>query len=223
MPFTAVHVFLPHSLPDSAVEKALAAEDHRRAAGFRFEKDRLHWRQCRAALRILLGEALGRPPAELVLEIDPQGKPHLPAADRLDFNLSHCADLALIAIGDSGPLGVDIEPAGRATELLGCEETFCHPREIARLPAAPQARARALLDLWTAKEAFLKAAGTGLLQAPQEIEIATDRLSATGTPLLAGLTGHPLHHPSLREHVALLAAPSLAPAPVVLPFRRPVC
>jgi len=95
------------------------------------------------------------------------GKPHFPAPfDTLGFNWSHSGDRALFAVGrgsEAFELGVDIErvrPRPRALELA---TRFFAPDETATLAALPEARRlNGFLRLWTAKEAVLKANGSGL-------------------------------------------------------------
>jgi len=190
--------------------EALTAAELSLAERFRFEKDAFHWRACRAALRRILGRALNVAASELKLLTAEFGKPFLdePHAG-LHFNLSHCEDLALVALCADGPVGVDIEPAGRAPSLLECVEVFCHPDEIAALPAEEARRAAALLEIWTGKEALLKALGTGLSLAPQTV--ALDRATkedARFRPFSVRILDHPL----LTRHVARLAAPVASPA-----------
>lgn len=95
------------------------------------------------------------------------GKPHFPPPhDTLGFNWSHSGDVALLALG-RGPsgfeVGVDVEtmrPRARALEL---SQRFFAPDETSRLRELPDAaRLRGFLALWTAKEAVLKAHGSGL-------------------------------------------------------------
>ena len=75
------------------------------------------------------------------------------------FNLSHSNDFVMLAISDT-PVGCDIE---RLHKAILSHHVF-HPRELARLVSLPEgdARNREFLRLWTAKEAFLKAIGTGI-------------------------------------------------------------
>lgn len=175
------------------------------ARRFRFEKDAARWRACRSALRMILGEILEGPPEELVLETGEYGKPALAKPHQgLHFNLSHCDDLALIALSMEGEIGVDIEPADRGTSLLGCEASFCHPEEIAGLPLEEDRRALALMDLWTRKEALLKALGTGMSLAPETVSLADP---TAPHPRLLGFGVRRLHHPALERHIAHLAAP----------------
>ena len=197
-----VSIVDPALLGEAAARASLRPDEEEVAARVRFEKDARHWRACRAALRQILGEALGIAPVELALVNGEFGKPALEAPHhRLHFNLSHCEDLALVALSLDGPVGVDIEPAGRAASLLGCEATFCHADEIAELPGEEGRRAAALLEIWTRKEALLKALGTGMSLAPETVSLA----AAEPHPRLRSFRVQALDHPLLTRHAARLA------------------
>jgi 4'-phosphopantetheinyl transferase len=197
-----VHVVDPAGIADSGV---LTATEREVAGRFRFEKDAVHWRACRTALRVILGRALDRAPGELVLETGEFGKPALAAPHGgLHFNLSHCRNLALVALCAEVPVGIDIEPADRGSSLLGCEASFCHPEEISGLPTDEDRRGAALLDLWTRKEALLKALGTGMSLAPETVSLADP---SAPHPRLLPFGVRRLRHPLLERHVAHLAAP----------------
>jgi 4'-phosphopantetheinyl transferase len=177
------------------------------ARRFRFEKDARHWSACRAALRGVLGEVLGAAPARLGFGLGEFGKPRLdPPRDALHFNLSHCHDLALVGLCGEGEVGIDVEPAGRADSLLGCEDAFCHPEEMKRLPAGSPDRARRLLEIWTAKEALLKAIGTGMSLAPRTIHVADDE-TGRGDERLRGIRLHRIDDLTDGHHAACLALP----------------
>ncbi|MCW1884996.1 4'-phosphopantetheinyl transferase superfamily protein [Luteolibacter flavescens] len=187
----------------------LSASERTQAERFHFEKDAIHWRACRAALRGVLGEALGIAPGAVGIDHGEHGKPELsPAGSGLHFNLSHCRDLALIALCQDGAVGVDIEPADRAPTLLGCEDAFCHPGEISLLPDEAGPRATMLMDLWTRKEALLKALGTGMSLAPQSVSVADPPASYADDARFRDLRLHALRGAALERHVACLAAPA---------------
>ena len=176
----AVHLVFPEVISRETALACLSDEEISRANRFHFREDATHWIACRANLRQILGQAIRTPPHQVPLVYSEHGKPMLaPPYDSLHFNLSHCADRAIIALCTDGPLGVDLESLDRAQDLLECETTFCHPREISMLPVERTARASQLLRIWTAKEAVLKA-----------LEISPPELSAdiyrTGIYLTGG-------------------------------------
>lgn len=126
--------------------------------------------QRRTPLLALLSEYLGVPAGDVSVLAAPGGKPQLagPAAtgaahSRLDFNWSHSGEFALIALARDLPLGVDIEHLGKRPRVLEIAERYFDPGEAEALATLDEgARKRAFIALWCAKEAVLKAAGTGL-------------------------------------------------------------
>jgi 4'-phosphopantetheinyl transferase len=183
----------------------LSAAEREQAARFRFEKDANHWCACRSALRHALGEALGIDPAAVAFEFGEFGKPSLARPhDGLHFNLSHCRDLALIALCGDGPVGVDVEPRDRAECLLGCEDAFCHPEEMEALANEKEARASTLLEIWTAKEALLKALGTGMSVPPQSVSVD----GYPSDPRFRDIRLHRPDEPALEKHFARVATPT---------------
>jgi 4'-phosphopantetheinyl transferase len=211
-----VHVVSPAAISREAALECLTDEEIARAGRFYFEKDAMHWMACRSHLRSILGEAIQRPPHEVPLSLSEYGKPSLaPPFQSLHFNLSHCRDLAVIALTFDGPVGIDLEALGRATDLQECETTFCHPDEILGLPAGNEHRARQLLRIWTAKEAVLKAMGTGLSHPPESTRIVFGQPGgfAVADPPLAGIEHLRLHElldSKLTGYQAFVAAPATA-------------
>ena len=191
-----VHLVFPALISQNAAEVCISDEERLRAERFRFREDALHWTACRAALRKILGSAIQRPPNEVPLVLSSYGKPVLaPPYESVHFSLSHCADLAVVALGIDGPVGIDLEKSDRAVDLLECESTFCHPMEIQHLPNEAPLRARRLLRIWTAKEAVLKALGTGLSHPPEHTRIVFRQpvSHAISDLPVAGITAQRLH------------------------------
>jgi 4'-phosphopantetheinyl transferase len=94
------------------------------------------------------------------------GKPTL-ATGELEFNLSYAGGLSAVAVNTDYAVGIDIErerawrdPARFARRFLAREEADA----LRALP--PGRRCAALTSLWTAKEAYVKALGTGLTETP---------------------------------------------------------
>jgi phosphopantetheinyl transferase len=75
-----------------------------------------------------------------------------------------------------------------------------------RLPAGSPDRARRLLEIWTAKEALLKAIGTGMSLAPRTIHVADDE-TGRGDERLRGIRLHRIDDLTDGHHAACLALP----------------
>lgn len=144
----------------------LDATERERAARFRFDLHRDRFIAAHAALRAILGAALGIPAAAVVLRTGPSGKPALDGAQAtsgLHFNLSHSGEHALVALSEGREVGVDIEEYdakdGRALDVL---TQFSLQEQQALQALHGPARVRAFYRCWVRKEALLKAAGTGI-------------------------------------------------------------
>ncbi len=152
----------------------LDAEEHSRADRFYREEDRERFVLAHSVLRLLLGRALGQEPSSLRFLINPFGKPQLYPlpAPPLHFNLSHSGDFVLIALSRSGPVGVDVERHRDDLAPLELGRDVFSEREYALLVLTPAERQRDFFfDLWSVKEAYLKARGLGLSLSPQKCSI----------------------------------------------------
>ncbi|MET8331368.1 4'-phosphopantetheinyl transferase superfamily protein [Streptomyces sp. NPDC005181] len=145
----------------------LDAVERDRAERLLREGDRHRYLASHVGLRVLLGGYLGLTPAEvsMVREKCPCcGGPHgRPAVDggALHFSLSHSDDVAYLAFAQV-PVGVDVEGIPGAAAVADVLTTL-HPAETAELTALPEPDRRAAMGrVWSRKEAYLKATGTGL-------------------------------------------------------------
>ncbi|WP_330176897.1 4'-phosphopantetheinyl transferase superfamily protein [Streptomyces sp. NBC_01498] len=147
----------------------LDAREQARAASFTRRHERSTYLAAHAGLRLLLADRLGVHPRDLRFGRDrcahcggPNGRPILlDAPGGPHFSLSHCAGITLVGIADV-PVGVDVErlPGRRTVERCLAR---LHPRERAELLRVRRAELPlAFCRLWTRKEAYLKARGTGL-------------------------------------------------------------
>jgi 4'-phosphopantetheinyl transferase len=174
-----VHVWAARlDLPSEALARftgLLSQEEHARATRFRFERHRNRFIAARGVLRSILATHVGPAPDELQFEYGPNGKPGLTgclAQGGLCFNLAHSEDLALIAVTHLGPIGVDLEyvrPMADADELVA---RFFSVRENARFETLPaNQKDAAFFNLWTRKEAWLKATGDGIGHLLNRVEV----------------------------------------------------
>ena len=162
-----VHVWklaIPATLAGlTAIQETLNEAELARAARFIHERDQARFIYCRATLRTVLSRYLEVPAAEIVFDTGPNGKPLLANAPRWHFNLSHSRDLAAIAISHDAPVGIDVEFIDPDFPYKDVARDVLTPSEICPTPAR-------FYQLWTLKEALLKASGTGFSIDPRKIE-----------------------------------------------------
>jgi phosphopantetheinyl transferase len=103
------------------------------------------------------------------------GKPYLRDGGP-SFSLTHCRGLAACAVTRAHSMrriGVDAEPLSSARKLESIIDDFANTREREWLRRQGRPLALVLVELWTAKEAVLKARGTGLATADGEDALQT--------------------------------------------------
>jgi 4'-phosphopantetheinyl transferase len=162
----------------------LSAAELERAARYHREVHRSAFLAVHTALREILGAALGVDPASVAYELGPHGKPSVAGTGGLHFNLSDTDGLALVAVSAEGPLGVDVECRRPSPRILEVAERFFSSREVAALEALePAERPAAFYRIWTRKEAFIKALGTGLARGLETFDVSLE--PGAGARLLA--------------------------------------
>ncbi len=154
------------------LEPLLTAAEQARAARFARAADRDRFVVGRGLARQALATQLAIAPAAVELRTGAHGRPAL-ACGTLDFNVAHAAGLVACAVAREQRVGIDVEHVRVLRERHALVELTCAPHERAWLDGLPRrARRAALFELWTAKEACLKASGCGLLEPPAEVAVA---------------------------------------------------
>jgi 4'-phosphopantetheinyl transferase len=144
-----------------ALDALLDPCERARVARFAFPHLQRRYRVGRAALRCALSIWTGHPPASFLFEIGPQGKPTLPNGPA--FNVSHSEGQWLLGVTPHGRLGVDVELLRPVGDLAAMARHSFAADECAAVLAVPLPdRDRAFLEMWTRKEALVKALGGGL-------------------------------------------------------------
>lgn len=148
----------------AGAEAVLSREELFRAGRFARVIDRERFIAAHGALRMVLGLYVSADPQSLEFRTGPMGKPALVQTfTDLRFNLSHSGDIALIAVTRGREVGVDVERVQRDIEFDPIVEHYFDPTEAWDLRTAPpHERVGKFFDLWTRKEACVKAEGTGL-------------------------------------------------------------
>jgi 4'-phosphopantetheinyl transferase len=149
----------------------LELSERQRAERFHQKVDRDRFAICRSVLRMILGGYLNRPPERIRFEFGTHGKPFLVGED-IHFNVSHSDGKSLIAVSNSGPVGIDLEPETRALNVEAVQRIVCSESERTRIFHLPaEARALALLQVWVGKEAFVKLTGEGLSRPLSQLDV----------------------------------------------------
>ncbi|HEY1775389.1 MAG TPA: 4'-phosphopantetheinyl transferase superfamily protein [Solirubrobacteraceae bacterium] len=161
--------------------RTLLADRPLQAAYREHEDDRRRALVAHAALARLVARRMGTDPASVDIRRDERGRPVLPAASRLHASVSHSGNYVACAVS-SLPVGVDLERTDRSEVDEAFASRVCVPGELAQLGRAPSdARASALIRMWTRKEAVAKALGVGHA-------LPFDQLTITGArPLVNGV------------------------------------
>ncbi len=153
----------------------LSPDERERAARFAFEQDQARFIFCRATLRLLLARYIGQSPESILFRYKSQGKPALAGGLGWQFNVSHSRDLAAIAISRSVPVGIDLE---FIDPNFPCQDTapdVLSPDELRDLTALPpSAQPAYFFQMWTLKEALLKAVGRGFSLDPRQVHISLE-------------------------------------------------
>ena len=144
-------------------ESVLSIDECERRDRFRFPEDRRDYAHAHDLLRRSLSRYAPTPPQEWSFNAGAHGKPFL-ADGGLSFNLSHTRGLVACAIARSLSVGVDVERTARALDFDKLAARFFSAQETASLSSGRTDSGTRFFDLWTLKEAFIKAIGKGLSQ-----------------------------------------------------------
>lgn len=178
----AVHVWRVRLDPPGELQdewELLSESERGRARRLVQEHHRRRFVAAHASLRRILAGYTARPARELAFTTGPHGKPALAQPDRssrpsLEFNLSHSADLALVAVAWARPVGVDLERWEREMDHLELARRFFSPAECASLEALAERRddvVHGFFAAWSRKEAYLKARGEGVMRGLHHFDV----------------------------------------------------
>lgn len=127
----------------------------------------------RSLARELLARQFGLAEAAVEIGHEPAGRPLIlrPRGSGLHLSLATRAGLVAIALAHR-PVGIDVERVALASEppLAVLHRGERHWLENLPAPARPLAFAQ----LWSAKEAYVKALGTGFTRAPESFAVRLD-------------------------------------------------
>ena len=159
---------------------SLSETEKDRAGRFRSNTIRRRFTMAHGIVREVLGNYLNLPAAAVEFASLPSGKPVLAGTasinrPALKFNLSHSEDLLLMAVSLEYDLGIDVESIEPGFDQAAVSKHFFAVEEMDWLQSlAPDQQAEAFFQLWTCKEAALKADGSGLRRNLENVKIEFD-------------------------------------------------
>lgn len=149
------------------LQQQLSSDEQARLARYKHVQSRHNALIARGLLRCMLSHYYpDLAPNQWQFQYGPQGKPalHRDMPHHCEFNLSHTQGYIICALHPDTPVGVDVESQQRrGNHLLKIAQHYFAPAEVALLQNTPEAKQAALFfQIWTLKEAFVKASGAGL-------------------------------------------------------------
>ncbi|MEE4365540.1 MAG: 4'-phosphopantetheinyl transferase superfamily protein [Desulfotignum sp.] len=173
-PLQPGNVHLYYTCLDKIRDRALIEQYHRilspaeseTISKIRSEKKRHESLVTKALARYVLSRCCRIAPEAVRFCVNRHGKPALlPGVTPLpvQFNLSHCTGLVGCAVARDADVGIDMEEQQRCVNLNLARRFFSEP-EIMQLEKIKDTAGRKalFLQLWTLKEAYIKAVGKGL-------------------------------------------------------------
>lgn len=149
------------SLAQYPQEDVLDAEEKERLRRFVPENVKRRFAAAHTCLRNILAVPAQTLPEQLIFGVGKFGKPYLKNYPHISFSLSHSEDMGFLAVCTKGlEVGADIEKIREGREFPGIASRYFTEQEnyfYAQYPAP-----ETFMQIWTRKEAYTKALGTGL-------------------------------------------------------------
>lgn len=156
---------------DAQFSSFLSSDETDRARNFFPESKAGEFLAARGWLRLLLARYVAETEPKFIrLGIAEGGKPYLSDYANLQFNLSHSGEFVVIAVSNH-PVGVDIERLRPLPDWRSLADGLLTNIAIARIAEMPEAeRDTGFLRQFTAREAYLKATGSGFSESTMMLE-----------------------------------------------------
>ena len=200
----------------------LSLAEQLRSDRFRFNGDRRRFILGRGLLRKLLSNFLQESPQNIPLHTDKIGKPYLKNnKEGWTFNISHAGEFVMLAMRrdpHGRRLGVDIEAIRWVEDMHAISQLYFSDEEAAAVKN--QAQPDLFFQLWTKREALLKAAGMGLNEHMRSIGLGQEKNLIPyelQKPKHLGSNNYHLHSYRIQnDYYACIAVEGVSTPPVLL-------
>lgn len=154
----------------AAAEKLCSENEKQRARKFHNISDRTIYLFSHGLLRSILSKKLSTDPTSIQIINDDMGKPFLKTVN-LFFNISHSKHACAIAVSEKGPMGIDIEKIETPYNLKSLVRNYFSRAEQNFVSLKDGEKLSRFFQIWTRKEALLKAMGSGIISDLTKIEV----------------------------------------------------
>lgn len=167
----AVYFARPEALAGAdrraAALASLTADERARLERFRFERDRDVALASRALQRLALSRCAPVEPTAWRFATTTHGRPEIVAPPHapgrvIRFNVANTLGLVVCAVTIGRDVGVDVESWRDDAPYDIVDSHFASTEQAALRALPPEQHARRFTELWTLKEAYIKARGHGL-------------------------------------------------------------
>ena len=163
---------------------SLMSEDKKhKVSRFHFDDDKKRSAIGEMLAKKAVEEFCGVSAEDIILRAGENGKPYAENAD-VNFNISHSGNLVVCAVHDK-PVGIDVEQI-RNIELKVAKRVYTHnelfylfgfnPAEEDFCLVPDEKMLLRFFELWTAKEAYLKYTGEGILAELKTLEVNPEKI-----------------------------------------------
>lgn len=143
--------------------------------------------------RKILSQYLIIEPSEIEFSYNSYGKPLISEHQRsgIHFNYSHSGEFLIFAISKNIEVGVDIELVKDLPDMIDLAKNYFSEKELQHFHSLENKtdRVNFFYEIWTRKEALLKALGTGIIDDLRSINLMTLN-NITGQPDLIYFLGN---------------------------------
>ncbi|MEP0859815.1 MAG: 4'-phosphopantetheinyl transferase superfamily protein [Ignavibacterium sp.] len=159
----------------------LSDEEKEKSGKYKFARDRERAIVTYFFRRKILSEYTGLSPENLYFKVGKSGKPYIEnqKLSYLKFNYSHSGDLIVYALNRDAEIGVDIELVKEIPDLNSLVKNYFSDNEQKAFLSLNTPRDKIIFfyKIWTRKEAFFKALGTGLNDDLRNINLYSEKFN----------------------------------------------
>ncbi len=163
-------------LPAGKLLQFLSSTELKRMQQYRFEADQNRYLGGRAFSRLMLSLLADIPPEDIHFQLSEKGKPCVQLQREIGFNFSHSGNIVAFAFS-ARPCGIDVEHMKRKRGLERISKHCFHQDEMDWVMPKGAVENDRFYQIWTRKEALLKATGIGVATDLKSIRLIHGRVS----------------------------------------------